>query len=283
MKMETCNPQWRNAFRCRTTGHMHDKWPRFTMRHAGTGRKITEIPQQGLTKGVCMSVCQSASGEWQRRHAASVTIISGMLTLVKYEQAWTDAFADEEQMDLTDTQSVKKDVMMPHVDGHRLWRALVERRRDRWENRWMINEWMSKGENDAWICWKGWMEGIIIHVLEAAVKDGGGCWQETLDGHVWVLWGVLPVCEGGGDPGWRGWWRGGPPSSSPPPAPESAVQTAPPAPWPTPAEPLRSHTAPYTLHHPKGREWGVTHLHAASDALQHKERVSNKNTTLQTK
>lgn len=45
----------------------------------------------------------------------------------------------------------------------------------------------------------------------------------------WGCWGVLPVCEGGGDPGQRGWWQGGPLSSSPPPVPGSAVQTAPPA------------------------------------------------------
>lgn len=51
--------------------------------------------------------------------------------------------------------------------------------------------------------------------------------QESLDGDDG---GVLPVCEGGGDPGPRGSWRGGPLSSSPPPAPGSAVQTAPPAP-----------------------------------------------------
>ena len=105
------------------------------------------------------------------------------------------------------------------------------------------------------------------------MEDGGGK-------RLWGWWGVLPVCEGGGDPGPRGSWRGGPLSSSPPPAPGSAVQTAPPAPWPTPAEPLRSHTAPYTLHGPKGKEGGggVTYIHTASNTLQHKERVSDKNT-----
>lgn len=73
-------------------------------------------------------------------------------------------------------------------------------------------------------------------------RDGGGCW------------GVLPACGVGGDPGPRGWWQGGPLSSSPPPGPGSAVQTAPPAPWLTPAEPPRSHTAPYTLHGPRRKK-----------------------------
>lgn len=87
------------------------------------------------------------------------------------------------------------------------------------------------------------------------------CKCEHLGGDQGICWGALPVCEGEGDPCPRGWWRGGPLSSSPPPAPGSAVQTAPPAPWPTPAEPQRFHTAPYTLNGPKGKEGGVTHLY----------------------
>lgn len=81
---------------------------------------------------------------------------------------------------------------------------------------------------------------------------------ETLGGGQRVCGGVLPVCEGEGDPGQRGSWQGGPLSSSHPPVPGSAVQTAPPAPWLTPAEPLHSHTAPYTLHSPERKEGHYT-------------------------
>ncbi len=96
---------------------------------------------------------------------------------------------------------------------------------------WQSTDWMINGR------WGRW----------TSMRDSGwGCWG--------FFGGVLPACEGGGHPGPRGCWRGGPLSSSLPPAPGSAVQTAPPALWPTPAEPLRSHTAPYTLHGPKGKE-----------------------------
>lgn len=92
-----------------------------------------------------------------------------------------------------------------------------------------------------------------------------------------VCWGALPVCEGGGDPGPRGWWRGGPLSSSHPPVPGSAVQTAPPAPWPTPAELLRSHTAPYTLHGPKGKDGGrYTHPYSLDHTTAQGEGVLQK-------
>lgn len=83
-------------------------------------------------------------------------------------------------------------------------------------------------------------------------------------------WGVLPVCGGEGGPGPRGWWQGGPLSSSPPLGPGSAVQTGPPAPWLTPAEPPRSHTAPYTLHGPKGKRGvgGFIYIHIAWSTLK---------------
>lgn len=62
------------------------------------------------------------------------------------------------------------------------------------------------------------------------VSEKGRCFSVSQSGHQRVCLGVLPACEGGGDPGQRGLWRGGPLSSSPPPAPGSAVQTAPLAP-----------------------------------------------------
>lgn len=102
------------------------------------------------------------------------------------------------------------------------------------------------GVNDAWIQpeWRvDGMQGMPFRASGRELGDVRGCWGR----------GVLPACEQGGDPGPRGWWRGGPLSSSPPPGPGSAVQTAPPAPWLTPAEPPRSHTAPYTLHGPRGK------------------------------
>lgn len=128
------------------------------------------------------------------------------------------------------------------------------------EKGWMMGGWVSDVKN-----FEDWMDGWMVSERRCCK-----CLLERLNGDQRVCWGVLPVCEGGGDPGQRGWWRGGPLSSSPPPVPGSAVQTAPPAPWLTPAEPPRSHTAPYTLHSPKGKEGGVTHIHTASSALQHK-------------
>lgn len=49
-------------------------------RHAETQRKITEIPKQGLKKGIC--VCQSASGVCDRKGMLTgcMMTISGMLT-----------------------------------------------------------------------------------------------------------------------------------------------------------------------------------------------------------
>lgn len=111
--------------------------------------------------------------------------------------------------------------------------------------------------------WKRWMnircrkrcveDSKQVGTVNASVKMVE---RDTQGSDAGVRRGVLPVCEGAGNPGPRGWWQGGPLSSSPPLALGSAVQTAPPAPWPTPAEPLRSHTAPYTLHGPEGREGG---------------------------
>lgn len=95
-------------------------------------------------------------------------------------------------------------------------------RRNEW---WMDPVWMVSGRHAA----------NAFQSIRMGIGCFGGCW------------GALPACGEGGDPGPRGWWQGGPLSSSPPPGPGSAVQTAPPAPWLTPAEPPRSHTAPYTL------------------------------------
>lgn len=112
---------------------------------------------------------------------------------------------------------------------------------------WMMGQWLRGGRPP--------IEEKLIHMVAVMGK------VKSLN--VWVgvrgfCWGVLPVREGEGDPGQRGSWQGGPLSSSPPPVPGSAVQTAPPAPWLTPAEPLRSHTAPYTLHSPEGKEGHYT-------------------------
>lgn len=154
-------------------------------------------------------------------------------------------------------------------------RPLGEASRDQPNDWWMD---FKKYKNEAWTQRKkGKREGWSMYLMMKWKMKTTHLW-EALDGDVWVLRGVLPACEGVGDPGQRGWWQGGPLSSSPPPAPGSAVQTAPPAPWPTPAELLRSHTAPYTLHSPKGREGGITQIHTSSkEHYTTRRKGSNKN------
>lgn len=119
--------------------------------------------------------------------------------------------------------------------------------------RWRKGRWCRSREE--WR-YKWWMDPAWIvsgrHAVNAFhnILDG----QQGCGGMIAGCWGALPACGEGCDPGPRGWWQGGPLSSSPPPGPGSAVQTAPPAPWLTPAEPPRSHTAPYTLHGPRGKK-----------------------------
>lgn len=244
----------RNHEGCRSMRHMHDRWPHVITQHARAERRITDIPQQGPLKSIFVFVIRWVTAKACRKceggHLRHVKRSGTMRRDVFADGGWETDGLQSRRFIMTHTHT---DTEWPGAGG---------------------NEAGGEGMNDGWRTFGGLDGASDDPLIGSWVKKNGGCrcqW-ETLGGD--VCWGVLPVCEGGGDPGSRGWWRGGPLSSSHPPAPGSAVQTAPPAPWPTPAEPLRSHTAPYTLHGPMGERGGVTHVHKAWYRLQHRERVA---------
>lgn len=216
---------------------MHDNRLHSFTRHAGTEENNRDS-RAGANEKVYMYV--SVCIRWVTVKACrTCAMISGTLKEVQLceDRDWYVQMRYGRQVDLKKIQSKWREIFNGDT------KSLSSGGEEAGEIKgWMIYGWMLEGKTLR----IGWL--MVLDDKDGAVTPTGDSG--------WGCWGVLPVCEGGGDPGQRGWWQGGPLSSSPPPVPGSAVQTAPPALWPTPAEPLRSHTAPYTLHGPKGKEDG---------------------------
>lgn len=173
MKIKRQNPSWwiRNHTGCRTMRHMHDRWPQCITRHAGTGRKITEIPQQGPDeRWICVCGCRCVSGEWQWRHAGNVWWWPCQACLEVVElcagKIWCGCrLRAERQTDFRDTDEERR-LMMTHTNIDGLGRALAGRRQAEAEKGWMMDGWM-EGEN-----FEDWMKKMVIHGLDIKWKTG---------------------------------------------------------------------------------------------------------------